>query len=106
MLDYRKYARVNRGYNYILCIIDCFSRYAWAAPLKTKTISETAEAFNKILSSMVIVPRIFKFVLSVKPVSLFDLVLTLVLNFLSNQAESYTTSWWKNSRKVCHMYGF
>ena len=45
-----------------MCIIDCFSRYAWAVPLKTKTISETADAFNKILSSMIIVPRIFKFV--------------------------------------------
>ena len=60
-LDYRKYSRVNHGYNYILCIIDCFSRFAWAAPLKTKTLQETAEAFNTIISSMNIVPRIFRY---------------------------------------------
>ena len=60
VLDYRKYSRVNKGFNYILCVIDCFSRYVWAEPLRTKTLAESAAAFNKILSNMDIVPRVFK----------------------------------------------
>ena len=59
--DYRKYSRVNKGFNYILCVIDCFSRFAWVEPLKTKTLAETSAAFNKIISSMDIVPRVFKY---------------------------------------------
>ena len=81
-LDYRKYSRVNRGYNYILCVIDCFSRFVWAAPLKTKTITETAEAFNKILSSMVIVPRIFRYLFLKYQMMKIISVRMLVQNFL------------------------
>lgn len=28
---------LNKGFKYILCVIDCFTKYAWAIPLKTKT---------------------------------------------------------------------
>ncbi len=38
----------NEGYKYILTIIDVFSKYAWAVPLKSKTPSEVKESFLKI----------------------------------------------------------
>lgn len=40
----------NKGYNYILCVIDCFTKYAWVVPLKTKTGNEVAKAMSKILA--------------------------------------------------------
>ena len=31
-----KYSRENKGHKYILSVIDCFSKFAWAFPLKNK----------------------------------------------------------------------
>jgi hypothetical protein len=41
----------NDGYMYILTVIDIFSKYAWAEPLKKKTGDEITAAFTKILNS-------------------------------------------------------
>lgn len=38
----------DKKYKYILTVIDVFSKYAWAIPLKTKTADEVTSAFNKI----------------------------------------------------------
>ena len=38
----------DRGYNYILTVIDVFSKYAWAVPVKRKTGEEISNAFEKI----------------------------------------------------------
>jgi len=38
----------NQGYRYILTVIDLFSRYAWARPLKSKRGEEVAAAFKDI----------------------------------------------------------
>ena len=38
----------NRGYHFILTVIDLFTRYAWARPLKTKRGKEVATAFKDI----------------------------------------------------------
>ena len=46
LVEMRAYS--NEGYNYLLCVIDCFSKFAWCKPLKTKSGDETAEAFKKI----------------------------------------------------------
>ena len=37
LVDLIKYSRVNDGFKYIITIIDCFSKKAWAFKLKTKT---------------------------------------------------------------------
>ena len=37
----RQYSSFNRGYHYILTVIDVLSKYAWAIPLKSKGESET-----------------------------------------------------------------
>ena len=42
------FSRNNKGYKYILMIIDVFSKYGWAIPLKTKTGLEVSEAFSKL----------------------------------------------------------
>lgn len=41
-------ANYNRNYRYILTVIDIFSRYAWARPLKSKRGEEVAAAFKSI----------------------------------------------------------
>jgi len=45
MQNLKKY---NSGYNYLLTIIDVFSRYAWALMLKTKTGIEVANALEAL----------------------------------------------------------
>ena len=37
LIDMREFSKDNKGYNYLLNIIDIFSKYAWSIPLKTKT---------------------------------------------------------------------
>ena len=48
LVDMRSFAGVNKGTNYILTVIDCFSKHAWAVPIKRKTGSEITQAFKKI----------------------------------------------------------
>ena len=49
LVDMSHFARHNRGYKYLLTIIDIFSRYAWVMPLKTKTGKEITQAFSSVL---------------------------------------------------------
>jgi transposase InsO family protein len=44
------YANVNDGYRYILTIIDLFSRFAWAEPLRDKTAIEVEAAFRRVFA--------------------------------------------------------
>jgi len=48
LLEMREFSEANKGFNYVLCVIDCFSKFAWIEPLKTKTGLETRKAFEKI----------------------------------------------------------
>ena len=41
----------NRGYKYVLIVIDCFSRHVWAKPLKTKSSDNVASAFEEIFQN-------------------------------------------------------
>lgn len=42
----------NAGYDWILTMIDLYSRYAWARPLRKKTKEETAEAVKSVLKEI------------------------------------------------------
>lgn len=42
------YATENNGFKYILIVINCFSKYLWAFPLKTKTGKEVAESLEMV----------------------------------------------------------
>ena len=50
LVDLRNLASSNRGYKYILFVINAFSKYAWAEPLKTKGGSEVTQAMSRILN--------------------------------------------------------
>ena len=39
----------NKGFRFLLCVIDIFSKYAWVAPLKDKKGVSIVDAFQKIL---------------------------------------------------------
>lgn len=45
------YAKFNKNYKYILTVIDCFSKFLWMKPLKTKSGEEVATAFESILQN-------------------------------------------------------
>ena len=45
------FASVNKNYRYILTVIDIFSRYGWARPLKHKTGEDVRDAFADIFKS-------------------------------------------------------
>ena len=48
LVDMQSFAKANKGYKYILMIIDVFSKYGWGIPLKTKTGVEVASAFENL----------------------------------------------------------
>jgi hypothetical protein len=51
ILVLKKYEYYNKGYGYILCIIDVFSRKVWAYPMKGKSLSDTTPAIKKFFST-------------------------------------------------------
>ena len=57
IVEMRPYARANKGYNYIMTVIDVLSKYAWAVPLKTKGGSEATAAFSKIFHDYKRIPK-------------------------------------------------
>ena len=48
----RDYIHVNRGFRYILIVIDCFSKVIYAAAVKRKNSSYMAEAFENIFGKL------------------------------------------------------
>lgn len=49
LMDMTRISTYNDGFNYVLLVIDIFSRYVWSVPLKTKKGSEVMVGFEKIL---------------------------------------------------------
>src|SRR5277367_2713347 len=47
------YERVNDGYRYLLTVIDLFSRFAWAKPIKTRLVKKSRGPFKKYLTQAV-----------------------------------------------------
>ena len=45
----QKLSKWNRGYKYLLMVLDLFSKYGWIVPLKTKTGLEVSKAFESLL---------------------------------------------------------
>ena len=48
LVDMQSFSKTNKGYKYILMIIDVFSKFGWAIPLKTKTGVEVTRAFERL----------------------------------------------------------
>ena len=53
----REWEKQNKGYKYMLNVIDVFSKYAWSIPMKNKTGLTTLEAFKKILKECGRIPK-------------------------------------------------
>ena len=47
----KKYEGSNKGYGYILCIMDIFSRKAFCYPMKSKSLSDTTPAIKKFFNT-------------------------------------------------------
>ena len=52
ILDLKDYGpKNNKGYRYVLVIIDNFSKYGWTIPLKNKTAQTIKDSFENILTN-------------------------------------------------------
>lgn len=51
LVEMGSYASLNKGYRYLLTVIDTFSKYAWAIPIKNKTGIVVTNAMSKIFDS-------------------------------------------------------
>ena len=49
LVDMQEYSRQNKGYQYLLTIIDIFSKYAWVVPVKSKSAEDVSQAMESIL---------------------------------------------------------
>ena len=49
LADMQLISKFNKGYRFLLCVIDIFSKYAWVVPLKDKKGVSIVNAFQKIL---------------------------------------------------------
>jgi hypothetical protein len=49
LIDIKKFSKENSGYMYILNVIDTFSKFAWAVPIKNKDGVRVSKAFEKII---------------------------------------------------------
>lgn len=54
MIPYRK---ENKNFRYLLTVINVFTKFAWAKPIKAKTANDVAVAFNSILNSIPYTPN-------------------------------------------------
>ena len=48
LADMQALSRTNSGYKYILTVIDVFSKFAWAIPVKSKGSKDMIEAFQTL----------------------------------------------------------
>ena len=49
LMGMQPYSRENNGYKYMLTVIDVFSKYLWAVPVKQTTVSDVTVAMESIL---------------------------------------------------------
>jgi hypothetical protein len=59
VIDMSALSRMNGGVKYILLIIDCFTRFVWLFPLRSKSGGEMARVLDGWLSNLDAVPRAF-----------------------------------------------
>ena len=50
LADMQLVSKFNKGFRFLLCVIDNFSNYAWVVPLKDKKCVSIVNAFQKILN--------------------------------------------------------
>ena len=50
LVDMQLLSKFNKGFRFLLCVIDIFRKYAWVIPLEDKKGTSIVNAFQKILS--------------------------------------------------------
>ena len=53
LVDMQAFSSFNKGFKYILTVIDVLSKYAWAVPIKDKSAASVTNAFEKIVSDRI-----------------------------------------------------
>jgi hypothetical protein len=53
----QEWSKMNKGYRYMLNVIDIFSKYAWSIPLKDKTGKSVLDAFKQIVKISDRIPK-------------------------------------------------
>ena len=49
LADMQLLSKLNKGFRFLLCVINIYSKYAWIIPLKDKKGVSFVDAFQKIL---------------------------------------------------------
>ena len=57
LADMSKFSRSNKGYPYLLLVIDVFTKYGYIRPMKEKTGKATAAAFKDIFEEAKLSPK-------------------------------------------------
>ena len=57
IVDYRNFEYQSSRYRYVLTIIDCFTKYSYAIPLKFKDATNTSKAVLEFLNGLNTVPK-------------------------------------------------
>ena len=48
LVEMQQFSKWNKGYRYLLMVLDLFSKYGWIVPLKDKTGDNVTEAFKSL----------------------------------------------------------
>lgn len=56
LVEMQPYAKFNKGYRYILTVIDVLSKFAYALPVKSKTSQDVKKAMESIIKTSGVVP--------------------------------------------------
>ena len=56
-------SKFNKGFRFLLCVIDSFSKYAWVVPLKDKKGTSIVNAFQIILKQSSRKPKAVNFII-------------------------------------------
>lgn len=50
LADFQNFKKINQGNRYILMVIDCYSKFLWVEPIKSKTAEAVSFAMKRILN--------------------------------------------------------
>ena len=53
LADMQLLSKFNKGFRFLLCVIDIFSKYTWVVPLKDKKGISIVNAFQEILKELI-----------------------------------------------------
>ena len=53
LVDIQAFSSFNKGFKYSFKVIDVFSKYAWAVPIKDKPAASVTKAFGKIINDRI-----------------------------------------------------